>query len=134
METVIPNIPSNPRQYFLEFSSKSEYLEKRSEWRTLYQWLSKTIRHNKRVHKAYSRTFSLIVHRMVKSSKFSAYSWKARTFVGSEIKEEFKSRLKVSKTKIPERIETKWLDATDLLEIRKMMKEESMRQRKLQLV
>lgn len=141
METLTPNIPSNPRQYFLEFSSKEEYLSKRSEWRTLYKWLSKAIRHNKRVYKAEARAFSLVEHRMVKAGKLPGYGYASSLYyhcslgrLTKESLEEFISRRKAAEAKIPKPIKTEWLQATDLLEIRKLMKEESVRQRNLQLV
>lgn len=133
METLTPEIPSNPRSYFLEFSSKEEYLAKRAEWRELYKWLSKAIRHNKQVWKANARASSMIEHRMVKAQKLPGYGYAhphycSRQCSGESVKE-YKSRLKTAKSNIPQRIKTEWLDATDLLEIRKLMKEASAHQR-----
>lgn len=45
-------------EYFLIFSSKEEYLEKRKEWREIYDLLSKELRNNKQVHKWVSRRYS----------------------------------------------------------------------------
>lgn len=133
METLTPSIPSNPRQYFLEFSSKEEYLTKRTEWRELYKWLSKAIRHNKQVWKADARASSKIEHRMVKAQKFAGYGYVHPHYCSRQCSEdsveEYKSRLKIAKSNIPQRIQTEWLDATDLLEIRRLMKEGSARQR-----
>lgn len=142
METLTsPIIPSNPREYFLEFSSKEEYLKKRTEWRAIYKWLSNAIRHNKRVLKSEARAFSLVEHRMVKAGKFPGYGYASSLHYhcslgrfSKDSLEEFKSRRKVAEDKIPKPVKTGWLQATDLLEIRKLMKEESVRQRNLQLV
>lgn len=137
METLTsPVVPSNPREYFLEFSSKEEYLKKRTEWRAIYKWLSKAIRHNKQVDKASARAFSLIEHRMVKSSKLPGYGWLGHYLwsskISEEVKEEVRSRRKLAEAKIPERIKTGWLDATDLLKIRHLMKRKSALQRNSQ--
>lgn len=133
MESLIPQIPSNPHQYFLEFASKEEYLEKRAEWRRLYKWLSKAIRHNKRVCRANARASSMIEHRMVKAQKLPGYGYVHPHYCSrqcsEESVEEYRSRLNTAKSSIPQRIKTERLDATNLLKVRQLMKEESIRQR-----
>jgi hypothetical protein len=135
METLNFEVPRDYRSYFLTFSSKEEYLQKRSEWRTLYKWLSKAIRHNRNVDKAKNRAFNLIELRMIRGGKIPAHRTAAH-FVwspdcGKDVREEFHRRLKRSEEGIPKRVSNLHLDPCELLKIRKEMKSESSRQRSL---
>ena len=80
----------------------------------------------------------MIEHRMVKAQKLPGYGYVHPHYCSRQCSEqsveEYKSRFKLAKSNVPERVKTQWLDATDLLEIRQLMKEESVRQRNLQLV
>jgi hypothetical protein len=135
METLNFEVPRDYRSYFLTFSSKDEYLQKRSEWRTLYKWLSKVIRHNRNVDKAKNRAFNLIELRMVKGGKLPScgcmchYLWS--TNLSDETRKEFRNRLKKAEDTIPKRISYLYLDPCELLKIRQEMKSESSRQRSL---
>ena len=75
---------------------------------------------------------------MVKSGKLPghgyAYSLHYHCSAGrisKESLEEFKSRRKAAEANIPKRFETGWLDATDLLKVRQLMREKSSAQRSL---
>lgn len=93
-------------EYFLEFSSKEEYLQKRSEWREAYKNLSDEIRHNKNSCKEVCRFFS--------ETKKPKKPW----------------------NEIPETIReyTRYYDATKMLEIRHQQKALSKEQREKALV
>jgi hypothetical protein len=118
-----------PSEYFLTFSSKDEYLRKREEWKTLYKWLSKVIRHNKAVFKSRQKATAKIEKRMAKKG-WVPWNYTLSREEYSTGLSEFKDRVKTASSGIPEEICTRRLDPTLLLKIRKKMKEESSRQRK----
>lgn len=136
METLTVQIPSDPASYFLEFDSKEEYLSKRDEWKALYKWLSVAIRHNKQVRKTTIKTRVKIENRMAKRGwvMLPGYIAASRTEEYKAGFDQFNERLKSASRDIPARINTEWLDATHLLEIRAEMKEQSKAQREQSLL
>lgn len=114
----------NYEEYFTTFSSKEEYLVKRTEWRDLYQRLSEDIRHNKHVHKEHCRAFSKVVRILDIEGKY----WYRLTDLK---RKQYHEELAKERSKIPnKRIAlTHWYDPTELLKVRHEMKELSRQQR-----
>lgn len=146
METLTVQIPDNLSEYFLEFSSKEEYLKKRTEWREIYKWLTKAIRHNKNAFKIELKTRHKILNRMHKKgwddmhishckSRLTVYSWISvkRKEENKEFYDEYHSRCDAALTSTPDKVSLHGLDATELLEIRAKMKVESSKQREASL-
>jgi phage pi2 protein 07 len=136
MEALTVQIPENPSKYFLDFSSKEEYLTKRDEWKAIYKWLSKALRHNKKVYKAYLKANAKVQNRMAKKgwTPYPPYQ-ETKTEKWSAGLSEMRDRVKVATSGIPDGIGTVLcLDATKLLEIRKFMKEDSRKQREESLL
>jgi hypothetical protein len=98
--------------FFLEFSSKEEYLSKRSLWRQIYKNLSLEIRHNKNVNKEYFRAMA----------RASTNSLSSRSY--HQLLKEAYDKIPKSKSEY-----TKYYDATELLEIRHEQKKLSKEQR-----
>jgi hypothetical protein len=135
METLTFEIPDDLSDYFLDFSSKEEYLTKRSEWRELYKWLSRAIRHNKKSNKIELKTRAKIMNRMNKKGWNGWYCYPSsnRDEFESGLAE-FNSRVQVALSGFPEEVSLYGLDATELLGIRKEMKVESSKQREASLL
>lgn len=127
METLTFEIPDEPSNYFLEFSSKEEYLRKRDEWRQLYKWLSKTIRQNKKVSKAYQSAFTKIRDRMAKKGWSYYPSIKSEDYLKGF--SEYETRARNARHNLPKGVSERSLDPTEMLRVRREMKEESRRQR-----
>jgi 2-keto-4-pentenoate hydratase/2-oxohepta-3-ene-1,7-dioic acid hydratase in catechol pathway len=119
METLIETVGSSPKEFFLNFSSKEEYLQKVQVWKSLYKLLSHAIRHNKKASKARLRAQSLVQHRMTKAGK----CW----FVTSNYAEYLKRRDKAL-SMLPNDFLHEPYDPTLLLKIRSEMKVKSVRQ------
>lgn len=133
METLTVQIPENPSDYFLEFSSKEEYLKKRAEWREIYKWLSNAIRHNKRIWKAKIKANDKIYRRMKKKGwYFYTTSLSSEDYLSG--KAEYRERVKRATADIPKEISWSYVTATQMLEIRQRMKIESSRQRELSTI
>lgn len=133
METLTVQIPEDPSIYFLEFSSKEEYLKKRDEWRTIYKWLSKAIRHNKHVCKARVKANAKIYRRMNKKGWY-LYSLAIGRENYSNGLAEYNERVKKATADIPKELSWDYVDAPQMLEIRQEMKVKSSRQRELSLM
>ncbi len=131
METLTIQIPDEPSEYFLEFSSKEEYLKKRDEWKQIYKWLSKAIRHNKNVWKAHIKANAKIHCRMNKKG-WNMYRMMPREEYSAGLAE-YNKRVKNATANIPKNVSF-YIDPTQMLEIRKYMKEKSSNQRKLSLI
>ena len=67
--------------YFLDFSSKEEYLAKRQEWREIYKFLSEELRHNKQVHKWQCRRYSNHKKPIIFPDPFPVYKKYACDFI-----------------------------------------------------
>jgi hypothetical protein len=119
METLTTLIGDNPKEYFLEFSSKEDYLQKVQTWKSLYKLLSYAIRHNKKAHKATLRAQSLVQHRMIKAGKY----WWATVHYAEYIKRRDAAFSRVAKPYLDEPY-----NPTYLLKIRGEMKVKSVRQ------
>ena len=126
METLILEISNNPSDFFLNFSTKDEYLKKRQIWRDIYKWLSATIRHNKKVDKAHSKAKAKVYRRMMKKG-WCLYSYRC-SYDHKTGLTEYRERLKVATKDIPNQ-KSQYVKATDMLKIRKAMKEKSCKQR-----
>lgn len=111
----------NYEEYFTTFSSKEEYLLKRSEWRDLYRRLSLDIRHNKHVKKEQFRAVS----RVEKSLCIVGQYW--YQLPDSKMRE-YRKELLQEQIKIPDARRI-WYDATELLKVRHEMKDLSRQQR-----
>lgn len=130
METLTFQVPEDCSAYFLDFSTKEEYFAKRSEWRELYKCLSKAIRHNKAIRKASQKAWAKVYRRMNKKGR-NQFSTSLSREDYSKGREEFSDRLKRANESIPKVVSEMGLDPTELLAIRKLMEEESSKQRKL---
>ena len=136
METLTVQIPDNPSEYFLDFSSKEEYLTKRDEWRAIYKWLSKALRHNKKVDKAYLKANAKVQNRMARKgwTPYPPYQ-ETKTEKWSAGLSEMRDRVKDATSGITDEIGiARCLNATELLSIRKFMKEYSRKQREKSLL
>ena len=111
-------------EFFLEFSSKEEYLLKRSLWREIYKNLSLEIRHNKNVNKEYSRAMARVINSLGLNTRYW-YQWEDHQ------RRSYHQLLKEECDKIPasKKEYTKYYDATELLEIRHEQKKLSKEQR-----
>jgi hypothetical protein len=134
METLTIQIPDNLFEYFLEFDSKEEYLQKRSEWKEMYKWLTRAIRHNKKYDRITGKIWHKLMKRMHKKGWTGVYmSWVDDIETYNKGRDEFNARYKVAVTGIPEPVSLLGLDATELLTIRAEMKVESSKQREASL-
>jgi hypothetical protein len=129
METLTINVPENPSKYFLEFSSKEEYLKKRQEWREIYRYNSVITRYNKRVEKQFIKAKFKIYRRMNKKNWYFYWSGMTRETYQPGLAE-YKERLEKATKNIPKPLYTV-INPTEFLKIRKQMKIESSKQREL---
>jgi hypothetical protein len=122
METLTATVGNDPKNYFLEFSSKEEYLQKVQTWKSLYKALSQAIRHNKQRNKKLTSAQSIVQHRMNKAGK--ATNW------WSLVKDnpnyaEYKRRVELATSGIDKTTMKEPYDPTFLLKIRGEMKVKS---------
>jgi hypothetical protein len=116
-------------EFFLEFSSKEEYLQKRSLWRETYKNLSLEIRHNKNVNKEYFRAKARVINSLGLNTRYW-YQWEDHQ------RRSYHELLKEECDKIPasKKEYTGFYDATEMLEIRHQQKELSKEQREKALM
>ena len=119
METLIAIVGDSPKKYFLEFSSKEEYLQKVQIWKSLYKLLSQAIRHNKKVIKSLLRAQSLVQHRMNKAGN---------TWWAADCQKEYIKRRNAALSRVRKPYLDEPYNPTHLLKTRAEMKAKSIKQ------
>lgn len=119
----VPNVnPSEIVAYFLNFSTKEEYLERRAEWRALYAYLSSAIRSNKNRNRSRQSWSDRITYRIMKTGDYEKDRWGNPLVRGSE---EHSSRFAMATRNVPPEMDTLGHDPTELLKVRHSMKVEA---------
>lgn len=118
-------------EFFLEFSSKEEYLYKRSLWRETYKNLSLEIRHNKNVSKITHRNYSKSFEEACKIYANNVRDWNFYLKIDEIMNDPLPESGVIKRSELPKSKNeyTKYYDATELLEIRHEQKKLSKEQR-----
>jgi hypothetical protein len=124
-EMKIPTVTAkDAKEYFLNFSTREEYLVLRAEWRALYAYLSQAIRSNKNRFRTTVSWRAKIAYRMAKAQGLQGTPLQLamRQANDKEWAAEYAARTKMATRNVPPAMDELGHNATDLLDIRLRMK------------